>query len=156
RKRFEHLLSYDVALRHMVGEWESRLMPLSAASPEVEPPARVWRAIEARTTGRAPRGGLWHRHGWFRGLSAAGALAAIVLATVLVLREPAPESIGTVAVLSDAHAQPAMLVTWPLQNKPENRHIRIKMLAQTIVPASKSLELWMLPGGQAAPISLGV
>lgn len=30
------------------------------------------------------------------------------------------------------------------------------MLAQPELPAGKSFELWMLPGGKAAPVSLGV
>lgn len=30
------------------------------------------------------------------------------------------------------------------------------MLAQPALPPGKSFELWMVPGGQAAPVSLGV
>ena len=155
RSRFQLLLKYDAELRRHVSAWETRLMPLAELAPEITPPARVWRAIEARIQGRQARAGFWGNLGWWRGLAAVSTAFVIVLATLLVTREPAEEPITTVTVLADSKSQPAMVVSWP-QAAPRRQQLKIKMLAQPQLPPGRSFELWMLPGGQAAPVSLGV
>ena len=156
RLRFQRLLKYDADLRRSVSTWEARLMPLAELVPEVTPPARVWRAIEARIRGHRAQSSFWASLGWWRGLAAISTAFVIVLATMLVTRQPAEESVSTVAVLADGKSQPAMVVAWPQQAPPERQQLRIRMLVQPELPPGKSFELWMLPGGQAAPVSLGV
>lgn len=157
RRRFTLLLKYDVELRRTVGAWERRLMPLALQAAAVVPPARVWQAIAARIgSGRlAAADGRTSSSGW-RSAIAVGAVSVIMLATILVTRQPAGEILSTVAVLTDGKSAPAMVVSWPPQNSPRQQHVKLKMLAPPALPPGKSFELWMLPGGNAAPVSLGV
>jgi anti-sigma-K factor RskA len=154
RRRFAQLLKYDVELRHIVTAWEARLTPLAAVVPAVSPPARVWRAIAARIGIAQPaeRAGF----GWWRSLAAVSTALVIVLATMLVVRQPAEELVSTVALLADGKSPPAMVITWPRQTASTQQLLKVKMLAAPQLPAGKSFELWMLPGGTAAPVSLGV
>jgi anti-sigma-K factor RskA len=156
RARFEGLLEYDADLRRQVHEWEARLMPLAAQAPAVLPPQRVWRAVRARLFSGAEGEGMRHRLSWWRSVSAFAGAAALVLGTLLALGEPASEPVGKVGILNDARSQPAMLVTWPPQNKPAHHHVRVKMLSQIPVPAGKTLALWMLPSADGEPVALGV
>ncbi|MCE9641775.1 MAG: anti-sigma factor [Betaproteobacteria bacterium] len=109
RRRFAQLMKYDVELRGTVAAWEMRLTPLAAAMPEISPPARVWQAIAARIGARPIQTGWWAKLGLWRGAAAVSAALVIVLATLLVTRQP-----------------------------------------------EENIALWMLPGGSAAPVSLGV
>lgn len=156
RRRFAQLMKYDVELRGTVAAWEMRLTPLAAAMPEISPPARVWQAIAARIGARPIQTGWWAKLGLWRGAAAVSAALVIVLATLLVTRQPEENIASTVAVLADGKSQPAMVVTWLAQSTPSRQHLKIKMLAAPALPPGKSFELWMLPGGSAAPVSLGV
>ncbi len=157
RARFQRLLKYDAELRRNVSAWEARLTPLADLVPAVTPPARVWRAIAARI-GVAPA-----RNGWRASLAfwrtlAAGSTMAVLALGVYLVAAPKPEPpVGMVAVMSDEQSRPAMVVSWPSQEAAGGYHIRVKFLQQhPAMPANTSWELWMLPGGKAAPISLGL
>ena len=152
RRRFQRLLQYDVGLRRTVSKWEAWLAPLADIVPAVEPPARVWRAIEARIARRRPPRSWWSSPALWRGAAAMSTALVIALATLLVARPPAEDPAAGVAVLTDGKSPPAMVVSWPLQS----RYVRVKMLAQPPLPPGRSFELWMLPGGNQAPVSLGV
>ena len=152
RRRFQRLLQYDADLRRTVGDWEAWLAPFADSVPAVEPPARVWRAIEARIARRRPTRSWWSSTALWRSVAAVSTALVIALATLLVARPPAEDPAAGIAVLTDGKAPPAMVVSWPLQR----RYIRVKMLAQPPLPPGRSFELWMLPGGNQAPVSLGV
>ncbi len=156
RLRFQRLLKYDVALRRDVAAWDARLAPLVDPVPAVTPPARVWREIEARIAGTRFRRGFWASLGLWRGFAAVSTACVIALATLLVARQPAEEPAASIAVLTNSKAQPAMVVSWPQQTSPAQRYLKVKMLAPPALPPGKSFELWMLPGGKQAPVSLGV
>jgi anti-sigma-K factor RskA len=156
RRRFAQLMRYDIELRGTVAAWESRLTPLVAAVPEVSPPARVWQAIAARIGARQVESGWWAKLGLWRGAAAVSAALVIVLATLLVTRQPGENIASTVAVLADGKSQPAIVVSWLPQSTLSRQHLKIKMLTAPALPPGKSFELWMLPGGSAAPVSLGV
>lgn len=48
RRRFETLMEGDPALVSKVGQWQETLGVLDATDQPVQPPARVWRAIQSR------------------------------------------------------------------------------------------------------------
>lgn len=156
RRRFAQLMKYDGELRRTVSAWEVRLTPLAAAVPAVLPPARVWRAIAARIGARHAPAGWWASLGAWRSAAAISTAFALVLASLLVARPPAEEVVSTIAVLADGKSPPAMVVSWTAQDAPSRRHLKVKMLAAPTLPPGKSFELWMLPGGTAAPVSLGL
>lgn len=156
RARFQSLLKYDAALRQLVAEWEHKLTPLALAAADIEPSARVWRKIADRI-GLETRPGWWAGVAFWRGFALASftlALGAVIFFSTL----PAPEPpMGMVAVMSDERAQPAMVVSWPPPNSRRDPYLRIKIIQDhPTMAANTAWELWMLPGGKAAPVSIGL
>jgi anti-sigma-K factor RskA len=153
RARFQSLMRYDAGLRRTVGEWEERLTPLAAAADEVPPPARVWQAVARRIGGRGSQA----RLAFWRGLAVTSTAFALVLATFIGMK-PAPElPMASVAVMADDKGQPSMVVSWPSMKDARDPHVRIKVLQEhPTMAAGTAWELWMLPRGQAAPVSMGL
>ena len=154
RARFESLLRYDPSLRRTVAEWEAGITPLAAAASEIAPPARVWQAISRRIAGTARAGvGL----AFWRGLAVASTAFALVLAAFIGMA-PRPEPpLAMVAVMNDDRGQPALVVSWPPMKAMRDPHLRIKVVQEHPTMASGTAwEMWMLPGGTAAPVSMGL
>jgi anti-sigma-K factor RskA len=150
RIRFKRWMREDAALARAVGEWEGRLSPLAESVAPRQPPARLWRDIEARLGSPADssrRGFFWRG----LGLVASGAAAALVLLTfVPALQRPA--AAGYVALLSDPRTQKPVLMVSARRNETE---LRVLTLDPAIQVSDASLELWALPKG-GKPKSLGL
>jgi len=178
RRRFEALARDNATLRAAALVWQSRLASVAELQPQAAPSPAVWTRIEnlvradkeARAMqaarGAAPVvGGWWASLGLWRGMSAAGALAAVLAVVVglnvnsrlsgqvgeLSARLTATPEIEYVAVLTDDKASASLLVTFD----PKNKTLVLKRVGGFREQADKSLELWALPPG-AAPKSLGV
>lgn len=155
RRRFVAMMASHAALRQEVSDWEDKIYPLAWALPERQPPARVWRAVQARIRGP----GRAHPWGW-RGLNlwrlASGVLACALVAVVVVDRpRPGPETpvagASWLAVLQTPQAQALAAV----RTLPDGA-VRIQPLQDlNTVAAGRTLELWALPPGQP-PRSLGL
>jgi hypothetical protein len=81
RRAFEALLAHDTAAQQAVGDWQRRLLPLTNALSDVEPPAHVWEAIETAlpVSATTPPSLLLlrrSRNRWRTGAIVMGALAA--------------------------------------------------------------------------------
>ena len=64
---------------------------------------------------------------------------------------------ASVAVMADDKGQPSMVVSWPSMKEARDPHVRIKVLQEhPTMAAGTAWELWMLPRGQAAPVSMGL
>jgi len=104
--------------------------------------------------GAAPAAGQrwWDSLRWWRGLALATSFAAAVLVVALGVRTlQAPPSIDMVATLTDAQAQPALIIT-----ADSRRHVmEVKVVGGPPVPDDKALQLWAIPK-QGNPRSLGV
>lgn len=172
RQRFEAMRREDPALAAVVRQWEAGLTPLAERVAPVEPPARVWKAIEtridsargassiapAKATGSSlspVRGSsLWSSLAFWRtfGLTAGG-LASVLLATFLYLATGPRGEPVFVAVLTDpravATAPPHLVVS---MHSPDLLRVRMVRAWQGV--EKKSLELWVLPT-QGKPRSLG-
>ena len=90
RRRFVRLLATDPVLAQIVGEWADRLSPLDETARPEEPPARVWRAIEARIADPAVAPGApalpwFHSLTFWRGLAFAATAATAALAFYIAL-----------------------------------------------------------------------
>jgi len=152
RERLRRWMRDDAELAREVAAWEARLAPLAQAVAPIEPPARVWNALQRRLEVN-PRGGgkvsfsVWKALGWM----ASGAAIALVAVTFLLpLRDAAPAAY--VAVLSDAKTNRAVLVATAGQ---ADKVLRVNTLDPSIQVAGRSLELWALPK-DGKPKSLGV
>jgi len=82
----------------------------------------------------------------------------VLILGVMIGRAPQPEPpMSTVAVMADDAGQAAMVVSWAPMKAMRDPHIRVKILQEhPIMAPTTSWELWMLPGGKAAPVSLGL
>ena len=151
RRRFEGWMRSDRALEAIVREWEGGLTPLAERVPPVEPPARVWRAIEARVGAARPeRAGLWSNTGFWRALGlVSGGLAAVLVVAFLQFTPAAREPMF-VAVLNSPEAQPRVVVS---MDRPDE--LRVRMVQPWKSMEGKDLELWVL-AKDGAPRSLGL
>ena len=162
RRRFERSLKDDPELRRLVTDWQSRLAPLDALAAPVQPPARVWNAILDRirlASGHRvspARRGFWGNLAFWRGAAIVSAMAAIVLAISLSTVTPTkrPQEM-MVVVMSDEKSTPGMTVSWPVQPKGEAK-IRIRVMGHETMTPDQAWELWMVPGGDQKPVSLGL
>ena len=152
RRRFEALALEDRALADLVRRWESFLTPLAGRVAPVEPPARLWRAIEARLAARAgPAPSLWSSLAFWRALGAGLAAAVIAILALLVATPPRPDAEPMmVAVLAAANEGPRMIV-----EQKSAGVLKLRMVKPWAAMASQDLELWVLPAG-GRPRSLGV
>ncbi|HEY5931136.1 MAG TPA: anti-sigma factor [Burkholderiales bacterium] len=162
RRRFSTLLKQNPALRRDVMEWESRLLPLVDILPGIQPPARVWAAIEARIQGnRIPRrpAGFWQNLSFWRASSFAS--AALALALVIFISLPGPQSPETlpgrmVVVMNDMQTQePAMTATWE-HGKQGERIVRLRVMGHAEMAPGTAWEMWLLQGENQKPVSLGL
>ncbi|MEW5889907.1 MAG: anti-sigma factor [Pseudomonadota bacterium] len=151
RRRFERLIAAHPSWRREVDRWQTRLAGMAETIPAVEPPPRLWRTIEARVPGSAADGLQRALRRW-RGLALAATAAALILGTAVVLR-PAPAPTG-VALLSDAAARPGWVLT--LQRRDGRAELQVRAAAPALPGPGQAYELWLLPGGGAAPVSLGL
>ncbi|HKB84478.1 MAG TPA: anti-sigma factor [Burkholderiales bacterium] len=159
RRRFEIHLRGNPQLRRAVSEWEARLSPLTDALPAIEPPARVWQAIKARLgIGQALRSGFWESLSFWRVSSFASGLLALALMVFVVAPKPeTPVDAGRmVVVMNDlATRKPAMTASWEPGQR-GGRSLRIRVMGHAEMGPNTAWELWMLPGDDQKPVSLGL
>ena len=162
RRRFELLARDDRELAAIVRRWEDELNPLGERVKPIEPPARVWAAIEARIapqrrgaadTEASSAEGFWSSLPFWRslGMIAAG-LASVLVAAVLWLspERPADAEPAFVAVLTSSDSVARMVVSLHAPGE-----LQIRMVKPWAGIEGKSLELWVLPKN-GAPRSLGL
>jgi anti-sigma-K factor RskA len=159
RRRFEIHLRSNPPLRRAVSEWETRLSALSAAMPAIEPPARVWQAIKKRVQiGRPAAAGFWGSLSFWRVSSFASGLLALALIVFVAVQKPeTPMDTGRmVVVMNDLATQkPAMTASWE-PGQGAGRTLRIRVIGHAEMAPNTAWELWMLPGGDQKPVSLGL
>lgn len=149
----EARLRIDAPLSLRVAWWRDQLSPLAAGT-EGEPDARVWRGIETRigVNDNVPdRARPWK---WATG--GMSAIAAALLAIIALRPDPAPVVVAApqaampmVASLSGERGV-AVAVAYDATAK------RIVVTPVTLDAGAGDAELWVIPVGQTAPISLGV
>jgi anti-sigma-K factor RskA len=150
RDRFERLLLDDPLLRDDVERWERHLNGLALALPQRQPPARIWRRIHRRIQPRPVQ-----RSGWLWPLAAALATGtATMLALYIGLAPPQTQTLEPefVATIGGDEQGPKWSVTADL----DTDRLAIRTLRSATVGEDKALELWLLPAGGEAPISLGL
>lgn len=152
RRRFDRLLIEDAHLRAALAEWEAYFAAWAADVPRQAPPARVWRRITRGIDSGAPRQSFWRGVGMWQ--TATAVVAAALIAVVVwwqVGPVPVPAPVEMAVVTSQA-GQPV----WIVSVRPSESQLTIRAKALASPPAGKAYELWMLPGKNAQPVSLGV
>jgi anti-sigma-K factor RskA len=157
RRAFEALLAHDPAARQAVENWQRHLLPLNDVLNDVEPPRRVWQAIEtALPASIAATPSLFllrrSRNHWRTAALVAGALAAGFAAVSVdhLLKTPREATGSYVAVVNRPGDQPALIIRVDLAT----RTVFVRPVAPN-VPQGRSLELWYI-GNHLAPKSMGL
>ena len=155
RRRFERSLKGDPQLRALVNRWQDRLAPLDSMGQPVRPRARVWHRIQEQIQS-GHRRGLWSSLPFWRAVGLAGLAGALTLAVLLATLSPMRRGSETmVVVMADAKANPAMTVSWPMQHRGQPR-LRIRVMGHPEMASGTAWELWLLPGDEHKPVSLGL
>lgn len=165
RRRFAGLLGASLPARRAVAFWENRLAAMALEVKPVTPPPGVWLDITQQLgfPQQAPAASGTRPVVW-QALAAGFAAAAVGLGawmfthpstetvTTVQTEVPTPVQPAFVAVVADATAMPVWLVSaYPNAGTLQARAINVAAPANAQV-----YELWMLPNGGAAPVSLGV
>jgi anti-sigma-K factor RskA len=158
RRRFERSLKDDPALRALVREWQSKLAPLDGLIEPVQPPARVWQGIAARiqtSRRRSASGGWWGSLRFWRGATLTSGGLVLVFAAALLATPSSKQREMMIVVMSDANLAPHMTISWPMREARKPK-LRVRVVSHEQMDQNTSWELWMLPGHEQKPVSLGL
>lgn len=161
RRRFEALLPAHPNLRRAVDTWQDNLVPLAASVKPVTPSAQVWAGIEARLFQRRAAAAplrWWQQVLPWRAATGLATTAALVLAVVLNIPQPAQPPVLIVMSPNDAAAAgPALLAKarFVASVSADGRGLVLKPLDNVPLDAGRALELWAVPP-EGAPRSLGL
>ena len=155
RKRMEKLMRNDLDLSRRVRQWENKLQPLHAQTPEIAPKKSTWEQITQAING-APDPLLTtlkkklNFYKYFSGFALACTLVlAVLLGTPLL--QPQTAAINYVAVMNDASAQPTMVVTLTQTG----RVLSLDMLQKPQIASDQQLHLWAISRVDGSITSLG-
>lgn len=153
RRRFEALLPGHPALQAAVADWQSRLMPLTAAVIDETPPAHTWARIEQRLWPQPAALPWWRRLAVWRSASGLATVAVVTLG--LLLAQPAEVLPPVVVVLQSTGADPALGGSVVASFSGDGRSAVARPLLPVAVQADRTLELWWAPAA-GKPTSLGL
>src|SRR5471032_184757 len=146
RRRFEHLMLDDAALRLELAQWQETLSTLTAPLEEQTAPEHVWPAIVARIEPQRlhvpEKRSFWN---WMRITAVACSLIVVIGLGVLYNRD----TINYRATLTADNQQPALNV------QAHARYLNVEAVNVAAVESGRSLELWAIPA-DGVPVSLGV
>ena len=154
RQRMERLMRQDDALQQRVRQWEAKLQPLHARTPEHAPKASTWKAIASVIGGTVDPMvvALTKKLRIYRALTAFAFSFALLLGVAFWgPLAPKPVGINYVAVMKDQQAQPTMVVTLTQAG----RVLALDMLAKPQVPDQQALQLWAISKVDGSITSLG-
>ncbi|GIX12654.1 MAG: hypothetical protein KatS3mg118_0613 [Paracoccaceae bacterium] len=152
RAAFEARLAREPELRRMVRDWQEAFAGLADEVAPVPPPARLRGAIEARLFGRRPAGWLSRRRLIVAGGGAAlAAAAALALALRFGLLAPPPTIEARIA-----SEDGALQVAARIRPAGEAGAELVAELLRGAAAPGRAMELWLIPEGAPAPVSLGV
>jgi anti-sigma-K factor RskA len=150
RARFARVLGASLGARRAVLTWERNLAPLARTVKPVAPPPDTWSRIEAELGVRKPQP--QRSAGYWPALAASLALVAVLLGALYVGQRGQVAEADYVAVFTDDVLGPV----WLVRGFEQTRELRVSTVNPRAKPAANSYELWMLPGGGAPPVSLGL
>ena len=156
RRRFERWLSAEWHIASRVRTWEGRLIPLALGLPPITPSQGVWERIEERIrTADIPHGDTTRPRAArpaLRALAAVLVLCAIFAGGYVAWRMTESLRLQTVATIKGAQGP----VVWSIQLDARHERLRAVALASTAATPGHSFELWALPPGKGAPVSLSL
>ncbi len=160
RRRFERAIAAEPLVATRVTYWQSRMNLKPAGAGAVQPSASVWKRIERDLNLRslAPpwyaRVSLWRN--W--ALAASAALVFVFATQWLRLSDPKSDpnaQLASIAILAGDDAAVRGTTVSALISK-DGKRLALRSERAIVAGALRSYELWLLPEGGGAPISLAV
>lgn len=162
RDAVERRLAVEPELQTAVDYWEARLLHLTDLVEPQTPSPRLWSRIQrtlnesslhAAPVVSARKNSWWDSLSLWRGFSAAGMAATLVLGALLLTQvPPTPSSTWLVVLATPQDLAPG----WVMQASNQSREIELIPLGITELPPDKALQLWTKAEGWQAPVSLGL
>jgi anti-sigma-K factor RskA len=162
----------DPSLDDAIKAWETRLGPLSGALPDFEPPHHVLRNVmrriqEPREQRSAPAKPASSKQGpkrWLTFAAGASAMAACLVAVLVWIFEAPVRTPAKFFAELQKIAYPKDGTTTATAIAPLGFEVYFDLRASTVLimpfavpPGSRrDYQLWLMPGGSAPPISLGI
>lgn len=166
RMVLERALGQDAVLRACVHAWQTRLSPLGEDAASLQPPARVWKRIQAdlgharsvKSPARASQvREVWNSLRLWRAVALATSFAMVCLVALNVSKLP---STGAPSVAKSNYMVASItgdsgLPHWTMTIDTARREIVVVPAVAVAVSDNASTELWLIPEN-SKPISLGV
>lgn len=152
RRAFEARLQDDAALRELVRDWDHQFHALSDEFDSVAPPAHVKAAINKRLFGEVKKPSpLSGAFGWLLGGGVAAVLALSLVAVMPLFMEP--QTLAPTHTAEISSEDRSLIVTAAFSA--DSGEFTVRRVAGG--PATgRDLEMWLIPDGAEAPISLGI
>ncbi|MEB7625291.1 anti-sigma factor [Enterobacter vonholyi] len=144
RLQFQKRVAHEPALAARVAYWQEMFSTLDSHLVPVPPPETVWKRIALDLPPKKPLRKSRPYLGWM----VAASLAALSVVAWYATRTP---ELVPLMVLNDAQQHGE----WVVSADASRQHLSIAPLRPTAVAAQHSLQLWLIPGGQA-PVSMGL
>jgi anti-sigma-K factor RskA len=146
RRRFERLCQQDASASLALRRWEERLLDLGAQILPVHPSALVWLRIRQRVRADRKRSvRVWDVARW----AAAAGIAALTTVILWWSMLAPPELVATLV-------DQQQVQLWRIEARPDRSVLRVAALPGLAQDAVHAYELWALPTGGSAPVSLGL
>lgn len=156
RRAVEERMRRDDAFAARVAQWEADLSAFNENYDEVAAPANTFAGIEQRLFGRAEpstaAGRLWQSAALWRALTFASLIVVAGLSVMTFGPEPADEGAPTLMAEMTAEDTTVNLIA---RYQAASGTIEITPVAASSAQP-QSLELWLITGEDALPVSLGV
>ncbi|MEZ6875763.1 anti-sigma factor domain-containing protein [Enterobacter sp. KBR-315C3_2022] len=144
RLQFQKRVAAEPALAARVARWQNMFSTLDDHLAPVAPPERVWKRIALELPDKRPARKSRPYFGWL----VAASLAALTVIAWYSTRAP---EFAPLVVLNDAQQRGQ----WVVSADAQRQHLSVTPLKPNALATQNSLQLWLIPGGQA-PISLGL
>jgi anti-sigma-K factor RskA len=156
RRRLSAIARRDRTVAAALSEWERRIATLAESVPPMTPPPRAWQQIVSRLGldpdgAASASGGWWLRLGFWRAVTAASLVVAVVLGVSEWQRTAEAPAGPLVVVLAGSDAKAALIAT----GTRSERYLTVRTVGNAAPVPGKVFELWALPQA-GAPQALGV
>jgi anti-sigma-K factor RskA len=156
RRRFERALSSEPLVAGRVNYWQQRINLKPSAVQAVQPSREVWKRIERDLNLRALQPPWYSRLNIWRNWALAASVALVLVIGTQLIRvaEPPVELTAIATLAGDDVAVRGTTVSALLSR--DGKRLALRSERAIVADAARSYELWLLPNGGGAPISLAV
>lgn len=153
RRRFERALEEEPQVALRLRYWESRSLPRYSETIAIQPSHGAWKRLERELELARYRPRWFRRAGLWRAWAVAATLALLAaIASPILLPGLRTAELVEIARLESSDKREVLRA----ELSSDRRTLRLRPVRQVIAGPTQSYELWLLPAGGGAPVSLAV